>query len=95
MKCIGIDRSAGVFTTDDGKDISYDNFYVYMASTAKDKRRGDEHYGQSVKEYKINATGFFESFPGINSPADVIGLEFAPYYNQYQKIIGFIIVNQK
>lgn len=95
MKCIGIDRASGEFTADDGKEINYDNFYVYMASTAKDKRRGNEHYGQSTKEYKIKATDFFESFPGIDSPADVIGLEFVPYYNEYQKIIGFILMNQK
>lgn len=95
MKCIGIDRSAGTFTNDAGKSFDYDNFYIYMSSTAKDKRRGSEHYGQSVKEYKIKSPDFFESFPGINSPADVIGLEFVPYYDEYQKVIGFILLNNK
>lgn len=91
MKCIGIDRATGTFTTDSGKSYDYDNVYVYMASTSSDKRRGNEHYGQSVKEYKVKTVDFYESFPGINSPADVIGLEFVPYYNDYQKVIGFIL----
>lgn len=95
MKCIGIDRSTGSFTDEKAKTWDYDNMYVYMVSTANDKRRGEEHYGQSVKEYKLKATDFFESFSGINSPADVIGLEFVPYYDEYQKVIGFILKNKK
>lgn len=93
MKCIGLDRVSGTFQKDEKHSYDYDNFLVYMVSDSTDKRRGSEHYGQSVKEYKIKATDFFETFEGITTPADVIGLSFVPYYNDYQKVIGFIMKN--
>ena len=95
MIIVGLDRDAATFVSDDGKTIPYDNFYVHTETTAKDSRRGSEHYGKAVKSFKVKAVQFFECFPGINAPSDVLGLNVIPYFNEYGKCVGFIMSNDK
>lgn len=95
MIIVGLDRDVDTFVSDDGKTIPYDNFYVSTETTAKDSRKGKEHYGKAVKEFKIKAVDFFESFPGINAPSDVLGMNVKPYYNEYAKCCGFLLMNEK
>lgn len=92
MIIVGIDiPGEKQFTTDDGEVINYNNVYVYAESSGSDKRKTGENYGKSTAVYKIKYTDFADAFPKMK-PAEILGVNVVPYYNEYQKIIGFVTI---
>lgn len=80
VKCVGVQKKAGVFTDEHGRDKTFDNVVFHLVSSAP--LGGGENYGMLTDTLKVKRAALEQMLGGFFNPMDFVDheliLEFTP-----------------
>lgn len=87
LNVIGVEHKQGVFSDDKGKEISYNNIYVYAIGPNTNKNKDGFAFGKIPTTVKIKndvdiVSAIFGTVPTLDDLQAMIGQDFDFYFNQ-------------